>query len=67
VAQDALRACRSLYPVSWHRGSAWLRWWRLDLAFTTRGARAEHYHFRDPQGLSDHAVQELVIDVRKDA
>ena len=66
VAEDALRACRSLYPVSWHRGTAWLRWWRLDLAFTTRGARAEHYHFRDPQGLSDHAVQELVIDVRKD-
>ncbi|MGV9320032.1 endonuclease/exonuclease/phosphatase family protein [Streptomyces sp. NPDC003660] len=66
VATDALAANRSLYPVSWHRGNAWLRWWRLDLAFTTRGARAEHYRFRDPQGLSDHAVQELVIDVRKD-
>ncbi|MEU6808259.1 endonuclease/exonuclease/phosphatase family protein [Streptomyces sp. NPDC046831] len=66
VATDALRACASLYPVSWHRGAAWLRWWRLDLAFTSRGASAERYAFRDPEGLSDHAVQELTLTVRKD-
>lgn len=65
VATDALRATRSLYPVSWHRGNRWLRWWRLDLAFTTRGAHPHSYGFRDPGNLSDHAVQELLMDVRK--
>ncbi|GGZ79276.1 endonuclease/exonuclease/phosphatase family protein [Streptomyces echinoruber] len=67
VATDALRVSRSLYPVSWHRGTAWLRWWRLDLAFTARGARALRYRFRSPEGLSDHAVQELLVDVRRDS
>ncbi|MER7836895.1 endonuclease/exonuclease/phosphatase family protein [Streptomyces sp. NPDC096040] len=66
IATDALRACPAAYPLSWHRGTWWLRWWRLDLAFTGNGASAHRYRFLDPRGLSDHAVQELVLGLGKD-
>jgi endonuclease/exonuclease/phosphatase family metal-dependent hydrolase len=60
VATDALAQNQSLYPTSWN-ANWWLGMWRLDLAFTTRHASTVRYDFRDPQGMSDHSVQELMI------
>ncbi|MGW4161704.1 endonuclease/exonuclease/phosphatase family protein [Streptomyces sp. NPDC004788] len=58
--RDAIGACRSLLPASWHARSR-LRLWRIDWAFTGGGARVGSYRFRDAEGLSDHLVQELTV------
>lgn len=58
--RDAIGACRSLLPASWHARSR-LRLWRIDWAFTGGGARVGSYRFRDAEGLSDHLIQELTV------
>ena len=57
---SANRATRRLYPSSWPaRGPAL---WQLDWAFTS-GIRVHRYRFLDPQGFSDHRLQELLVSV----
>jgi endonuclease/exonuclease/phosphatase (EEP) superfamily protein YafD len=54
----ANRAGRGLLPATWPaRG---LPLWQLDWTFT-RGVRVERYELGDPQGISDHRTQELLI------
>ncbi|MFD2421836.1 endonuclease/exonuclease/phosphatase family protein [Amycolatopsis pigmentata] len=62
ITADAARAARSLYPASWQAGS-WMRFWRLDWAFTMHGVRVHRYEFEDPQGMSDHDAQDLTISL----
>ncbi|MFC4586672.1 endonuclease/exonuclease/phosphatase family protein [Sphaerisporangium corydalis] len=57
---DAGRAAASLYPASWPAGGPAL--WRLDWAFTA-GPNVHGYAFLDPQGMSDHRVQELLMSI----
>jgi endonuclease/exonuclease/phosphatase (EEP) superfamily protein YafD len=57
--EDAARANRHLYPVSWHLGP--LHLWRLDWALTGNGLRVHQYEFRDPAGLSDHDAQDIAV------
>ncbi|MFJ5987355.1 endonuclease/exonuclease/phosphatase family protein [Lentzea sp. NPDC092896] len=61
VATDAIGANRSLYPVSWNAESG-LRFWRLDWVFTRR-LKVHTYEFTDPEGMSDHYAQSLVMTV----
>lgn len=60
--RDAADASRSLYPVSWQSGG-WLRFWRLDWTFVTRGVRVYRYAFGDAQGMSDHRPQDMTVSV----
>lgn len=62
VATDALRANRSVYPVSW-RDDTWMPFWRLDWAFTRGGVKVHRYEFGDPREMSDHRTQELTVSV----
>jgi endonuclease/exonuclease/phosphatase family metal-dependent hydrolase len=57
--EDAARANRQLYPVSWHTGP--LHLWRLDWALTGNGLRVHQYEFRDPAGMSDHDAQDIAV------
>ncbi|MEZ0074653.1 endonuclease/exonuclease/phosphatase family protein [Planotetraspora sp. GP83] len=57
---SANRAARSLYPASWPAGGPAL--WQLDWAFTS-SARVHGYRLLDPEGMSDHRAQGLVISI----
>ena len=57
---SATAANRSLYPTSWN-AHWWPRLWRLDWAFTSSDVHVYRYAFRDPQGMSDHRAQDLLI------
>ncbi len=61
VGTDAIRANRSIYPVSWNCHRRLLRMWRLDWAFVSGGAAVQRYEFLDPGGRSDHCVQRLLV------
>lgn len=62
VLTDATPVLRSWYPVSWQADG--LSLWRLDWVFTDDRVRVDRYDLRDPQGLSDHRLQEMLISVR---
>lgn len=62
VATDAVRVNHDLFPRSWHADSPLMDLWRLDLAFTADGAKADRYDFVDPRGHSDHSAQSLTIE-----
>ena len=51
-------AARRRWPTSWP-ARGWSLW-QLDWTFT-RGLRVHRYEFGDPQGISDHRTQELLI------
>jgi endonuclease/exonuclease/phosphatase family metal-dependent hydrolase len=57
--EDAARASRQLYPVSWRISG--LHLWRLDWALTGNGVRVHRYELRDPAGLSDHDAQDVAV------
>lgn len=61
---DATPALRSWYPVSWQADG--LPLWRLDWVFTDDRIRVDRYDLRDPQGMSDHRLQEMMISIRRD-
>lgn len=61
VLKDAIGVSRRLLPVSWHGRARSLRLWRLDWAFVSPRVRVLCYDFRDPEGLSDHCAQDLVV------
>jgi endonuclease/exonuclease/phosphatase (EEP) superfamily protein YafD len=54
---SANHAARRLLPSSW---PARAPLWQLDWTFT-RGVRVHRYEFGDPQGISDHRTQELLV------
>jgi endonuclease/exonuclease/phosphatase (EEP) superfamily protein YafD len=54
----ANHAARRRWPTSWPAGG--LSLWQLDWTFA-RGVRVHRYEFGDPQGISDHRTQELLI------
>jgi endonuclease/exonuclease/phosphatase (EEP) superfamily protein YafD len=55
---SANHAARRLWPSSWPAHG--LSLWQLDWTFT-RGLRVHRYEFCDPQGISDHRTQELLV------
>ncbi|GAA3815629.1 endonuclease/exonuclease/phosphatase family protein [Sphaerisporangium flaviroseum] len=57
---DAGHAAGSLYPASWPAAGPTL--WRLDWTFTA-GPQVHRYRFLDPQGMSDHHAQEVLISL----
>lgn len=54
---------RHLYPASWPAAGPAL--WRLDWTFTS-SARVHGYRLLDPQGLSDHRAQAMLLSVGDD-
>ncbi|MEU8272372.1 endonuclease/exonuclease/phosphatase family protein [Sphaerisporangium sp. NPDC049002] len=54
---------RHLYPASWPASGPAL--WRLDWTFTS-SARVHGYRLLDPQGLSDHRAQAMLLSVAGD-
>ncbi|MER5883737.1 endonuclease/exonuclease/phosphatase family protein [Streptomyces sp. NPDC001941] len=62
LGTDAVPVTGRFWPRSWQARPG-MRWWRLDWALTTPGAAVHGYRFRDPQGLSDHSVQELSVSL----
>jgi endonuclease/exonuclease/phosphatase family metal-dependent hydrolase len=60
---DQTRALTSIYPVTWSIGSRF-QLWRLDWLFTTHDVAVHSYQLLDPQGLSDHKAQKMVISTR---
>jgi endonuclease/exonuclease/phosphatase family metal-dependent hydrolase len=61
VLADANRINGRLFPVSWHGRSRLFRLWRLDWAFVSARVKVVRYEFPDPEGLSDHCAQQLVV------
>jgi hypothetical protein len=61
VLNDAIGASRRLLPASWHGRVRLLRLWRVDWAFVSPQVKVLAYDFRDPEGLSDHCAQDLVL------
>jgi endonuclease/exonuclease/phosphatase (EEP) superfamily protein YafD len=57
---SANHAARRLWPASWPARGPGL--WQLDWTFT-RGVRVHTYELLDPQGISDHRTQELLISL----
>lgn len=57
--QDATRASRSLYPVSFWAGR--LDAWHMDWTFASADATVYRYDLADPQGLSTHRAQNVVL------
>lgn len=55
---------RRLYPASWPATGPAL--WRLDWTFTS-SARIHGYRLLDPQGLSDHRAQAMLLSVGDDS
>lgn len=55
---DQTRALSSIYPATWPVGTSM---WRLDWLFTTPDVAVSSYDLLDPQGLSDHKVQRIVL------
>ncbi|WP_328319564.1 endonuclease/exonuclease/phosphatase family protein [Streptomyces sp. NBC_00388] len=62
VATDAVRVNHDLFPRSWRASTPVMDLWRLDLAFTAGGAKADRYDFAGPRGHSDHSAQSLTIE-----
>lgn len=60
LVHDAAGSSATLYPASWQAG-AWPSLWRLDWAFTGNHLRAYRMDFLDPEGMSDHRLQELSV------
>ena len=60
LVRDAAGSSAALYPASWQAG-AWPSLWRLDWAFTGNQLRAYRMDFLDPQGMSDHRLQDLLV------
>lgn len=60
---DAIRYSGSLYPGTWALDEVELRLWRLDYAYTTPEFQVHEYTFLDPEGLSDHKAQRLVVSL----
>jgi endonuclease/exonuclease/phosphatase (EEP) superfamily protein YafD len=60
LVRDAAGSGTALYPASWQAG-AWPSLWRLDWAFTGNQLRAYRMAFLDPQGMSDHRLQDLLV------
>ncbi len=54
---------RSVYPGSWPADGVPL--WRLDWAFVNPNLHADRYRLVDPDGLSDHKLQELAVAARR--
>jgi endonuclease/exonuclease/phosphatase (EEP) superfamily protein YafD len=63
VATDAIRASRSLNPVSWDARRRARALWRLDWVFVAGRVTVHQYEFRSPDGRSDHRVQWLLVTV----
>jgi len=61
---DAAHASQSLYPVSFWVG--FLQAWRLDWTLVSPGVRVDRYLLADPQGLSTHRAQDVVISLGRD-
>jgi hypothetical protein len=59
LGEDAARAGRSPYPLSWNAHHP-VQLWKLDWMFMRNGLSARRYRLLDPQGTSDHRVQ--VVD-----
>ncbi|MFY1690219.1 endonuclease/exonuclease/phosphatase family protein [Plantactinospora sp. WMMB782] len=62
LVEDAIRADRSFYPVSWQTQGP-LQLWRVDRAFTTPGLTVHEYDLVDPRGRSDHALQRMQLSL----
>lgn len=62
LVEDAIRADRSFYPVSWQTQGP-LQLWRVDRAFTTPEITVHSYDLIDPRGRSDHALQRMVLSL----
>ncbi|ASW57174.1 hypothetical protein CIK06_28075 [Plantactinospora sp. KBS50] len=59
---DHTRALSSLYPATWEVGKR--PYWRIDWLRTTPDVNVHRYEFLDPQGLSDHRVQQIQLTVQ---
>jgi endonuclease/exonuclease/phosphatase family metal-dependent hydrolase len=57
---DQTKAISSLYPTTWQVGSS-LMLWRLDWLFTSADVAVHRYDLVDPQGLSDHKAQQIIL------
>jgi hypothetical protein len=56
---DAARSSSSIYPVTFAFIGPAL--WRMDWTFTSRDVGVYQYTIRDPQGLSSHSVQDMLV------
>ena len=56
---DAARASDSAYPVTFSFFGPAL--WRLDWTFASRNVEVWQYATRDPQGLSSHSLQDVLV------
>lgn len=59
--QDHTRVLSSLYPRSWPVGNPQL--WRIDWLLTTPDVTVHRYQMTDPDGLSDHRLQQAVLSL----
>ena len=60
MSTDAVGASRSLLPSSWNAHQEALLF-RLDWMFTRNGLEPARFTFVDPEGMSDHDLQDAVV------
>jgi len=60
---DHTEAVPSLYPSTWLAGGNDL--WRIDWMLTTPDVTVHRYEFLDPQGMSDHKVQRVLLSTKE--